>query len=102
MKTFRKLFVAGVALFTLTACNIDKSLSISNKDYNLNSFEEVSVDERLYGSASGFIGANKDELCAKVKDALVIPNTNKLRVSGTKTKGFTYNGTSLDVYAVSE
>ena len=102
MKTFRKLFVAGVALFALTSCGVDNSLSISNKDYNLNSFTEISVDDGLYGSASGFIGANKDELCAKVKDALVIPNTNKLRVSGTNTKGFTYNGKSLDVYAVSE
>ena len=102
MKTFRKLFVASAALFVLTACNIDNSLSISNKDYNLNSFTEISVDAGLYGSESGFIGANKDELCSKVKNALVIPDTNKLRVSGTNTKGFTYNGKSLDVYAVSE
>ena len=102
MKTFRKLFVASAALFALTACNLDNSLKISNKDYVFNSFDEISVDSGLYGSEDGFIGANKDELSAKVKDALVIPNTNKLRVSDTKTKGFTYNGTSIEVYAVSE
>jgi len=102
MKTFRTLFVTGAALLSLAACNIDNSLAISNKDYVLDSFTEISVDDGLYGSESGFIGANKDELCAKVKDAVVIPNTNKMKISGTATKGYTYNGKSLDVYAVSE
>ena len=102
MKILNKLFIAS-AVFTLAACGgVDNSLQISNKDFVLNSFEEINVDEGLYGGEDGFIGNNKDELKDKVKNALVIPDTNTLKVSGTLTKGFTYNGKSLEVYAVSE
>ena len=102
MKTFRKLFVASAALLSITACSVNNGLPISNKDFTYDSFTEIKVDEGLYGSESGYIGANKDELATKVIGAVVIPNTKKLKVGDVPTTGHTYNGENVKVYAVSD
>ena len=100
MNLTKKVFLA-TSLFTLSlgACS-SKAIPISNKNFSPTSFDEVQVDNGFYGGASGYIGANKDELLTKIKSSLLY--ADKLVVSDTTIVNLSYNSKEVAVYAVNE
>ena len=92
---------SSLFILSLSACSQNNSLPISNKKFAFKSFEEVSVEEGLYGSPSELIGANKDDLASKIKSGIG-KTAGALVVSDTPITNIKYNGAVVNAYAVNE